>query len=337
MRGKGNLAFTAVIAALLAAGLGLGWLGLRGDSSTSVQSVPIEPLGPAAICVVTPSAEARSLLVEDINQARASVFIECYLISDPDVVRALCSARARGCDVRVVMEETPYGGFSMNDSVRNTLRSSGIDASWGNRVYSFTHAKFAIIDDATAWVMTANLTKSAFEKNREVLIRSGSQDLVHDLLRVFWADRRRSPCTAGRLVVSPGNAREDIVQMLMSAGSSVDIASEVLDDSQVKQALERLSSRGVHVRALVASPERIEVNAASRQELEKVGVAVRYLGSPYLHAKYVVIDGRIAYVGSHNLTSGSLDENREVGTITDEPAIVAVVEASFLSDWPLGS
>jgi len=336
MHRKGDWGFAAIIAALLAVAVGLGWLGLHGEASSSVRSPPVEPLGSSATCLVTPSTEARNLLVEDIAEAQTSVLVECYLISDPDVVRALCSARARGCDVRVLMEESPYGGFSMNDSVRNTLRSAGIDTNWGNRVYSFTHAKFVVIDSAIAWVMTANLTKSAFDKNREVLVRCASQELVHDLLRVFWADRRRGPCKAGELVLSPVNARRSIVEMLMSASNYVDVASEVLDDDQVEEALQSLVSRGIRVRVLVASPDRVAINAVSRQELERTGVAVRFLQSPYLHAKYIVVDGRIAYVGSHNLTSGSLDENREVGTITDEQAIVTVIEESFVSDWPSG-
>ena len=52
----------------------------------------------------------------------------------------------------------------MNQTVRNELRSSGIDANWGNRVYSFTHAKYVVIDDTIAWIMTANLSKSAFDR-----------------------------------------------------------------------------------------------------------------------------------------------------------------------------
>jgi cardiolipin synthase len=336
MRRKGSLGFTVLIAALLAAALGLGWLGLRG-SSKFASSPSVEPLGSKVLCLVTPSGEARDLVVDDISRARKSVFVECYLISDPSIVEALCSARSRGCDVRILMEESPYGGFSMNDSVRNGFRSAGIDANWGNRVYSFTHAKFIVIDSTVAWVMTANLTKSAFDKNREVLVRSDSQDLVRDLVRVFWADRRRGPCNAGGLVLSPVNARGDLIELLTAAHSNVDVASEVLDDDQVKDVLEDLSSRGIWVRVLVASPDTVAVNAASRQQLERTGVAVRYLESPYLHAKYVVVDGRLAYVGSHNLSAGSLDENREVGVITDNVTVVRTIEASFSSDWPSGT
>jgi len=334
MPGKGIQWFTVLIAALLVVALGLGWMGLRGTAPTS--AIPVVPLGAQALCVVTPSEQARNLVVEDILNARKSVLVECYLISDPTVVQALQSAKLRGCDVRVLMEEAPFGGFSMNQTVRNQLRSSGIDANWGNRVYSFTHAKYVVIDDTVAWIMTANLTKSAFDKNREVLIRTCSQSIVVDLVRIFWADRRRNPCAAGSLVVSPVNARQRLLGMLKGSCRSVEIASEVCDDQETCKLLQDLARRGVVVHVLVAAPEKIAVNAVTRSELEGTGVTVRYLESPYLHAKYIVVDGYVAYVGSHNLSAGSLDENREVGVITDDSMVISTLETTFSGDWDSG-
>jgi phosphatidylserine/phosphatidylglycerophosphate/cardiolipin synthase-like enzyme len=331
---KGIQWFTVLIAVLLVAALGLGWMGLRGAAPAS--TIPAVPLGVQALCVVTPSDQARSLVVDDILKARKSILVECYLISDPAIVQALQSARLHGCDVRVIMEETPFGGFSMNQTVRNELRSSGIDASWGNRVYSFTHAKYVVIDEVVAWIMTANLSKSAFDKNREVLVRTSSQSIVEDLVRIFWADRRRNPCAAGSLVVSPVNARQRLLGMLRGSCRSVDIASEVFDDQETCRLLQDLAGRGVVVRVLVAAPERIAVNAVTRSELEGTGVTVRYLESPYLHAKYIVVDRYLAYVGSHNLSTGSLDENREVGVITDDSIVVSTLETSFSGDWDSG-
>jgi cardiolipin synthase A/B len=334
MSGKGIQWFTLLIVVLLVAALGLGWMGLRATAPAS--AVPTVSLGAQAICLVTPSQQARSLVVDDILNARKSVLVECYLISDPAIVQALQSARLRGCDVRVIMEETPFGGFSMNKTVRNQLRSSGIDANWGNRIYSFTHAKYVVIDDSVAWIMTANLSKSAFDKNREILVRTCSQTAVADLVRIFWADRRRNPCAAGSLVVSPVNARQRLLGLLRESCCSVEIASEVLDDQETCRLLRDLAGRGVRVRVLVAAPESIAVNAVTRSELEGTGVAVRYLETPYLHAKYIVVDTRVAYVGSHNLSAGSLDENREVGVITDDSMVVSTLEATFSGDWDSG-
>ena len=334
MSGKGARWFTLLVTVLLVVALGLGWMGLWPGAPASAN--PTVSVGAQALCVVTPSDEARSLVAEDILSARKSVLVECYLISDPTIVEALQSARLHGCDVRVIMEETPFGGFSMNKTVRNQLRSSGIDANWGNRIYSFTHAKYVVIDDSVAWIMTANLSKSAFDKNREILVRTRSQAVVADLVRIFWADRRRNPCAAGSLVVSPVNARRRLLAMLGASYHSVEIASEVFDDPETCRFLRDLAQRGVVVRVLVAAPESIAVNAATRSEMEGTGVAIRYLESPYLHAKYIVVDERMAYVGSHNLSAGSLDENREVGVITDDSIVVSTLETTFSEDWDTG-
>lgn len=334
MREKGIQWFTVLIATLLVAAFGFGWLGLRGTSP--VAGTPVASLGSPVICVVTPGGGARSLVVGDIEKATRSVLVECYLISDPAIVEALQSARQRGCDVRVIMEEAPFGGFSMNQSVRNGLRSAGIDANWGNRVYSFTHAKYVVIDDTIAWIMTANLSKSAFDQNREILVRTCSQSIVKDLSRVFWADRRRNPCVAGSLVVSPVNARQRLIGLLKGSQHSVDVASEVFDDLETCRLLQVLAGRGVAVRVLAAVPERIAVNAVMRSEMEGTGVAVRYQEVPYLHAKYIVVDGRVAYFGSHNLSAGSLDENREVGIVTDDSMVVSILEKTFSADWDFG-
>ena len=331
---KGIQWFTVLIAALLVAALGLGWMGLRGAAPAS--AIPVVPLGAEALCVVTPSEQARSLVVDDILNARKSVLVECYLISDPAIVQALETAKLHGCDVRVLMEEAPFGGFSTNQTVRNELRSSGIDANWGNRVYSFTHAKYIVIDGVMAWIMTANLSKSAFDKNREILIRTSSQSVVGDLVRVFSADRQRNPCAAGSLVVSPVNARQRLLGMLRASCRSVDIVSEVFDDQETCKLLQDLARRGVIVRVLVATPESIAVNAVTRSELEGTGVTVRYLETPYLHAKYIVVDTHLAYVGSHNLSAGSLDENREVGVVTDDSMVVSTLETTFSGDWDSG-
>jgi cardiolipin synthase len=234
------------------------------------------------------------------------------------------------------MEEAPFGGFSMNQTVRNELRSSGIDANWGNRVYSFTHAKYIVIDETTAWVMTANLSKSAFDTNREILIRTSSQSVVGDLVRIFSADRQRNPCAAGSLVVSPVNARQRLLGLLRGASHSVDIASEVLDDPETCKLLQDLAGRGVIVHVLVAAPESIASNAVTRSELEGTGVTIRYLETPYLHAKYIVVDKHLAYVGSHNLSAGSLDENREVGVVTDDSMVISTLETTFSGDWDSG-
>src|SRR5438552_1539588 len=58
------------------------------------------------------------------------------------------------------------------------------------------------------------------------------------------------------------------------------------------------------------------------------GVTVRLVDAPAVHAKAVLADGWL-YVGSANLTTASLDANREVGlALTDAGARAAVGRAA---------
>lgn len=336
MNKRNGIRFGALIVAIFLVACALACVGLRDVSRTTFSQPVIDPLGSDVQCIVAPEDHARELLVRDITDARVSVFVECYLISDPDVIEALCIAHGHGCDVRVLMEESPYGGFSINDSVRGEMRAAGIEADWGNPAYSFTHAKFAVIDASIVWLMTANLTKAAFDNNRDVFVRSKGTHLAENLRRVFEADSRRVPCRQEDLVLSPGSARRQIGCLLASARISVDMVTEVFDDNELETMLTDISSRGVRVRVLVADPESIPVNEVSRGRLRETGVSVRYVASPYLHAKYIIVDDSLVYVGSHNMSVGSLDENRETGIITRNRTVLASLETSFSSDWLSG-
>jgi phosphatidylserine/phosphatidylglycerophosphate/cardiolipin synthase-like enzyme len=59
---------------------------------------------------------------------------------------------------------------------------------------------------------------------------------------------------------------------------------------------------------------------------------VRELGIPYIHAKAIVVDGARAYVGSENLSTQSLDRNREVG-ILENGSIASTIQRVFEGDW----
>ena len=58
---------------------------------------------------VEPDAGNR-LVVDAIRGARKSVWLEIYLLSDHNVIRALEEAANRGIDVRVMLEPHPFGG-----------------------------------------------------------------------------------------------------------------------------------------------------------------------------------------------------------------------------------
>ncbi len=53
----------------------------------------------------------------------------------------------------------------------------------------------------------------------------------------------------------------------------------------------------------------------------------------YMHGKQVIVDGVQAFVGSENLTNTSLIQNRELGTLFTDPAMIARLQSVFTSDF----
>jgi phosphatidylserine/phosphatidylglycerophosphate/cardiolipin synthase-like enzyme len=148
---------------------------------------------------------------------------------------------------------------------------------------------------------------------------------------IFDADwTRGAEPDPGPLVVSPTNAREQLLALVRGAQVSLDLYAEVLRDPQLLEALAAAAERGVRVRIIVSPSEDF---AAEMEELTASGVDIRLSSSLYVHAKLIVADGERAFIGSQNLSATSLDQNRELGIIVDDPVNLARLTRTFAIDF----
>jgi cardiolipin synthase A/B len=72
-----------------------------------------------------------------------------------------------------------------------------------------------------------------------------------------------------------------------------------------------------------------------RPLLKLFGVKVHKQKNLRVHAKLIVVDDTRALVGSMNIDRSAFDLRRELGIMTDDPAIVGRLKAVFDSDWEL--
>ena len=63
---------------------------------------------------------------------------------------------------------------------------------------------------------------------------------------------------------------------------------------------------------------------------------MKKVSTPYIHAKAIVADGVLAYVGSANFTANSLDSNRELGLIVSAQSEIDKVAATINTDFFAG-
>lgn len=272
-------------------------------------------------------------VIDEIDHAQASVDLTIYLLTDADVISALTRAEARGIRVRVILEQHPYGGSSNQDVVAGNLRDAGIDVRWGATRFTFTHAKYMVIDGRIAVIMTQNLSKSSFTVNREFGVVTTVPSDVAEAARIFAADWESNPATiSGPLVVSPDDSRQRLTDLIASAHTSIDLYAEVVRDPDMMTALADAARRGVKVRVLITDNNDVG-NREAAATLANDGVEVRLVKGLYIHAKMILVDNARAFVGSENMTDTSLDANREVGVILSEPPLIQRCAATFTRDW----
>ena len=139
-------------------------------------------------------------------------------------------------------------------------------------------------------------------------------------------------------------ARDVWVDMIRGAKASVDAAEFYVTSrpgsalEPVLAELEKAGGRGVKVRFLLSS-KMLDQDPASVARLRRIpGAEVRSfdlagVSRGILHAKYFVVDGKEAFLGSQNFDWRALEHIHELGVRTTEAGIVARLAELFTVDW----
>jgi len=118
------------------------------------------PVAPDLTCTrlgVSPT-NAKVRLLDHIKSAQTSLDVQVMYISETSIRNEILAAKARGVDVRVIVEDS-------TDEVIPVLKSAGIPVKVPGPYY--LHAKLIIADDV-AFVGSVNMSLTSLSKNREV-------------------------------------------------------------------------------------------------------------------------------------------------------------------------
>ncbi len=276
-------------------------------------------------------------IVQVIREARHTVDLNVYYLADRQILDALRSATHRGVRVRVILAGKPYGmrPWKIRKEFR-TVRGTGAAVQpaparfeSAGQHYAFDHAKY-VCNGHKCEIGTANFSWSAFHRNREYLCTTRNPRVVWAARATFSADWQHvsTPEAAHRiLVLSPGTSARQLLQVLEQPGT-VDVESEEL--GPYRPILEAMAAKGQHLRMILPSSLRGQ-DRHDAAFLRRDGVRVRFLRSPYMHAK-MVTGSRLGFVGSENFTDTSLNKNREMGLLLEGRDLYRL-RAQFRSDW----
>jgi cardiolipin synthase len=300
---------------------------------SSLQARPVAFAQTPLALVIEPDA-GRQPILDFIGSAQTSLDLAIYELSDRLVLRSLEDAAGRGVRVRVLAEPMP-GGHPVNARALSELRQKGAQTEDSAPQFRLTHEKALIVDGASAMIMSLNLTAETFSSSRDMAIVDRDPQDVAEIAAVFQADWDRQPVMPGRssLVWSPDNARTQIEQLIASATSEIDVYAEELEDRRIVALLDSEASAGVRIRLIMTDTGARDGSRTGRANLQQAGGEVRISQKPYIHAKVIVVDGVVAFTGSENLSSASLDRNRELGLLITDASVVGGLSSTFEQDW----
>lgn len=266
-----------------------------------------------------------------IDGAQHTLDIQMYLWTVQSLANKVVAAKNRGVAVRIILDPDEAG----NNNVEPIFTSGGVTWKNSSMLYTFSHAKYMLIDRETAVIMSMNFNVDAMRSERNYGIVDRDPEDVADVEAIFeqdWAMAngqapKPADLTCTRLVVSPTNSKARLLDHINSAQTTLDVELMYISEDAIRMAIGAAKSRGVAVRAILEDP-----NDESIPYLQGLGIPVRIADTFYLHSKLIIAD-EVAFVGSENMSFTSLTKNREVGALVFEPAPFQTIKSQFDTDW----
>ena len=272
-----------------------------------------------------------------VNSATSSIDMTIYELNDVTLENDLVSREKAGANVRVILDQAQK---SYNTTAYNLLTAGGVGVVWSSTTFTYTHQKTITVNNDESYISTGNFDNTYYATSRDYGVFDTDANDVAAIVAVFNADYTHTsitPSDGDDLVWSPTDSQTHLLALINGAQHSLDIEQEEFSNTALVNAIVADENRGVTVRVVIEDPSEYS------SELSKItaagGKVTGYSSSTgfYVHAKTVIADYGYstakAFVGSENFSSGSLNDNRELGMITTDSGVVTGLETTFGADF----
>ena len=277
-------------------------------------------------------SDAYSRIERCIRQARHTIVIQMFIWSDDATGRRIASAVIEAADRGVsvdIAKEAVGDFFEGNRDFLGSRKSQ--DLVW-RRFWSHPritvhhaanndHAKVFAIDDQILLLSGMNIG-DVYLQWHDYLVELRGSDFVRDYLTRDASRSDRRPVALVMNTEERKAIRPVFMSLIQCARHSIIFEHSYLVDEQVVEALVRASHR--RVRVIVILPSR--ANWYHHANMQSVGrlltdghpLFMQALAHPTMvHAKTMLVDRSIAFLGSANSIKSSLDEIGEVNVLIE--------------------
>lgn len=251
-----------------------------------------------------------------IRAAEQRLLLSIFKCNEPRILEELGLARERGVGIEAILTARASGRRRKLRRLRKKLERLGVVVHEPRDPDAKYHAKYVVADSRVALIGSLNFTRKCFHRSCDFLLCTTDGDLVDGVQRIFEYDARHRNAPAGnglpddlsgRLIVSPDLARERIGALLTSARHRIAIIDPKLTDVEMIRLLRQKLIGGVQVEVLGHD----------------------HVGRFASHGKLLIVDDRIAMIGSLSLSPSGLDDRRELAALVTDRELLTELTQFF--------
>ncbi|MDQ0160565.1 phospholipase D-like domain-containing protein [Alkalibacillus salilacus] len=306
--------------------------------------------------------------IEDIRNAKSWICVQFFIIKNDlfghHILTVLQEKASSGVPVYLLIDQ--MGSRTIAKDKIETLKQAGVQVVYSNRVSikhpiqsinERNHRKITVIDGHIGYLGGFNVGNQyinqgdQFSRWRDYHMRL-TGEIIEDLSDQFIFDWRHNTSesitlpkteldrgnTQMQLIASSGGTLEStFLDLINSAQETIQIGSPYfIPSKQLKALLIEKLKAGVHIDILYPHdsdhPFVKEASAPYLREMAKYGASVYLFYRGFYHAKSLIIDGKVADVGTANFDLRSLYLNEEVNMLIKDETAVKTVQGYFNRD-----
>lgn len=260
--------------------------------------------------VLAPDARRQAIL-QLMGSAQQRLILSVFRCDDFAILDAVAAAVRRNVAVKVLITRRARGWKQRLKELAALLESTGAQVRRYKGPVMKYHAKYIVADDGPALVSSLNFTRKCFENTCDFLLFSQQEEVVSGLQTLFENDFAAPgsplPAITDRLIVGPEHARTRFTQLLAQAETSIRIIDHRVTDPLILTLLREKENNGVSVKVVGCGP----------------------MGGLVCHGRMILVDSKVAVIGSLHLSPPSLDLRREVAVMIHDPGVIAELQDFF--------
>lgn len=260
--------------------------------------------------------DLRKTLTTSIGNAKKSVLLIIYSLTDPSVISALKEKSKEGVEVTVICDAqaSPQAAKRLGPTVTTRKRFSK----------GLMHQKILVVDGVHVWIGSANMTSESLRVHGNLLAAFDSHEVAHmvhnSTVDMFSRKASIHPRTGSfdvggqnmELWLLPHNfsAVQKLIKLIQSAKKTIRVAMFTWTRHDLAQAIIAAHNRGVDTQVVIDHYSGHGASAKVVKLLKQGGVPISLSqGNALLHHKFLYIDGETLVNGSANWTKAAFTKN----------------------------